>query len=111
MEVLEHRLVTLTGAAGSGKTRLAIEVGRAVVDDLDDGVAFVPLAAITDPGLVANAIRTTIALPENPNRPTLDTLVEAGWLHSFPSRAGDNPGRQKSDYLINPKVAELAHGE
>jgi predicted ATPase len=74
--VLEHRLLTLTGPGGSGKTRLAIEVGRAVLDDMTDGVAFVPLAAITDPALVANAIRTTLALQENPMRPTLDTLVD-----------------------------------
>jgi predicted ATPase/DNA-binding XRE family transcriptional regulator len=54
----EVRLVTLTGPGGSGKTRLAIAVaeGVAVADAFPDGVGFVDLAPITDPGLVATTI-------------------------------------------------------
>src|SRR5215217_4845124 len=47
-----NRLVTLTGAGGSGKTRLALEAAAGLVDEFRDGVWFVSLASLTDPGLV-----------------------------------------------------------
>jgi predicted ATPase/class 3 adenylate cyclase len=50
------RLVTVTGAGGSGKTRLALQVAAELADDFRDGVFFVPLAPIQDPALVASAI-------------------------------------------------------
>src|SRR5215212_3203787 len=59
------RLVTFTGAGGSGKTRLAIEVGAALVDDFADGVYLVELAPLRDPGVVASAIADVLlAAPE-----------------------------------------------
>ena len=51
-----HRLVTLTGPGGSGKTRLALQVGAELVDLFVDGVFFVRLAGLRDPALVASAI-------------------------------------------------------
>ena len=51
-----ERLVTLTGAGGSGKTRLALHSAAELVDSFRDGVWFVPLATITDPTLVPSAI-------------------------------------------------------
>ncbi|MBS1717463.1 MAG: adenylate/guanylate cyclase domain-containing protein [Armatimonadetes bacterium] len=51
-EVHAHRLVTLMGAGGSGKTRLSLQVGAELLEAFPDGVWFVPLAALEDPGLV-----------------------------------------------------------
>jgi len=53
------RLVTLSGAGGVGKSRLAIEVARAARDDFADDVSFVSLDAVDDPALVAAAIAST----------------------------------------------------
>jgi len=54
------RLVTLTGPGGVGKTRLALEAARAVVDRFPGGAVFVPLAAITDPVLVMGAVADAV---------------------------------------------------
>ena len=58
------RLLTLTGAGGSGKTRLALAAAAELVDDYDDGVFLVPLATITDPALVLPAIGEALGLSE-----------------------------------------------
>src|SRR5438034_1150314 len=52
------RAVTLTGPGGSGKTRLAVQVGAELVDHFVGGVFFVPLAAIADPNLVVQALES-----------------------------------------------------
>jgi predicted ATPase/transcriptional regulator with XRE-family HTH domain len=58
------RLVTVTGAGGVGKTRLALDAARAARPSFPDGVFFVPLAAIRDPALVLSAIAQTLGLTE-----------------------------------------------
>lgn len=70
------RLVTLTGPGGTGKTRLGLQVAAGLLDELDDGVCFVPLAAISDPQLVASAVTEALKVRENPGRTVEDTLTE-----------------------------------
>ena len=66
-----NRLVTLTGAGGSGKTRLAIRTASEFGDD----VRYVDLAPITDPGLVPVAVVGALGLRDQPERSTTDTIV------------------------------------
>jgi predicted ATPase/class 3 adenylate cyclase len=73
-----HRLVTLTGPGGTGKTRLSIEVAARSVDQFPDGVFFVPLDAVRDPGLVASQIANALGLSESGGRPARDLIVD--WL-------------------------------
>jgi len=68
-------LVTLTGPGGSGKTRLCIALAAAVADDYRDGVYFVPLAPIRDPGLVPSTIAQSIGLQDARDRPLMEHLV------------------------------------
>ncbi|MDQ3928599.1 MAG: helix-turn-helix domain-containing protein, partial [Chloroflexota bacterium] len=68
------RLLTLTGTGGVGKTRLAIEVARELVDGLSDGVFFVPLAPLTDPALVVQTVAQTLGVEEARGRPLFEVL-------------------------------------
>src|SRR5215207_1407695 len=75
-------LVTLTGAGGVGKTRLAIEVATALTDSMPDGAVFVPLTAIRDPDLVIPTIAQAFGVQE-----TGDQLMEARLLAALRDRA------------------------
>ena len=70
-----NRLVTLTGAGGVGKTRLAIQVAAAMAGEFSDGAWYVDLAPITDPELVAVTVARALGLPDQPGRSTMDTLL------------------------------------
>jgi predicted ATPase/class 3 adenylate cyclase/DNA-binding CsgD family transcriptional regulator len=70
-----HRLVTLTGAGGAGKTRLALEFARDVTNEFADGVWPVDLAPVTDPHGVALAVVRALGLVDQPGRSTMDTLL------------------------------------
>lgn len=70
----EVRWVTLTGAAGTGKTRLAIEVATLAMPAFDDGAFFVQLASISNPGLVPSSIAAALGVVENPGRPVLSDI-------------------------------------
>jgi predicted ATPase/DNA-binding SARP family transcriptional activator len=59
-----HRLVTLTGPGGAGKTRLAVEAARAELDTTQGGVWLVELAQVTDPAEVASAVLGALGLRE-----------------------------------------------
>ncbi|MBI5567648.1 MAG: tetratricopeptide repeat protein [Chloroflexi bacterium] len=69
-------LVTLTGAGGTGKTRLALQVALELVDDFEDGVTFVPLAPIGDPALVLAAIAQVLGVTESASRPLIELLID-----------------------------------
>ncbi len=60
----EHRLVTLVGPGGTGKTRLALQVAADAIEDFEDGVFWVPLAAIRDPELVEPAIARVVGVKD-----------------------------------------------
>ena len=72
----EHRLVTIVGPGGAGKTRLAVEVAEERVARYPDGVWFVDLAPVTEPGLVAVETATALGLRPEPGRPVVDTLAD-----------------------------------
>jgi predicted ATPase/DNA-binding XRE family transcriptional regulator len=72
------RLLTLTGAGGCGKSRLALALARRAADDYPDGVRLVELAALADPALVPQAVALALGAPEQPGRPVAEALV--AWL-------------------------------
>ena len=74
----EHRLVTLTGPGGMGKTRLSLQVAADASEAFADGVIFVNLDAVRDPELVASQIATSLGLIDAGSRPTRDLLAD--WL-------------------------------
>ncbi|MDB5434279.1 MAG: transcriptional regulator [Phenylobacterium sp.] len=67
--VSANRLVTLVGAGGIGKTRLALELGRRVLEDFADGVWIVELGPLSDPALVLPAIASTLGLDDTATSP------------------------------------------
>jgi predicted ATPase/class 3 adenylate cyclase/DNA-binding CsgD family transcriptional regulator len=71
----ENRLVTLTGAGGAGKTRLAVEVAAQLTNQVPDGVWYVDLAPITHADVVPVAMARALGLPDQPGRSTDDTLI------------------------------------
>ncbi|WP_081396250.1 helix-turn-helix transcriptional regulator [Mycobacterium colombiense] len=72
-----NRLVTLTGAGGVGKTRLAIQVAGQLATEFGDGVWYVDLAPITDADLVAVAMANALGQADQPGRSSTDTLTRA----------------------------------
>jgi predicted ATPase/class 3 adenylate cyclase len=71
------RLLTLLGPGGTGKTRVGLQVAAELADGFEDGVFFVPIAAITDPALVAPTIARILGLSEDLQTP--EELLE-GYL-------------------------------
>ncbi|MGD8394839.1 MAG: tetratricopeptide repeat protein [Candidatus Eiseniibacteriota bacterium] len=71
----QHRLVTLTGPGGCGKSRLAIEAARRLLGCFGEGVRFVELAALSDPGAVWQATAGALELKERPGEALRETVL------------------------------------
>ena len=70
----EARLVTLTGAGGAGKTRLAVEFAAGMVERFADGVWLAELAGIADPGLVAGQVMEALGVRQAGDVPVMEAL-------------------------------------
>jgi predicted ATPase/class 3 adenylate cyclase len=75
--VKAHRLVTLTGVGGVGKTRLALEVASRLADQFPDGVWFFDLAAVTDPASVPDAVAAVLGITQQPGMSVSDSVAAA----------------------------------
>ncbi len=75
-ELAVTRLFTLTGVGGSGKTRLALEVTRDLVEAYPNGVWLVEFAPLSEEVLVPKAVAEALKVPERPAQPLADTLAE-----------------------------------
>ena len=73
--VREHRMVTLTGTGGIGKTQTALHAATTLGGLADVAVCFIGLAPMSDPSFVVTAIASALRLQEVPNRPLLETLL------------------------------------
>ncbi len=73
----DHRLVTVTGPGGAGKTRLAVEVARQVADRFADGAWLVELGPVADPAQVAVAVAAALGVREQPGMSTAEALARA----------------------------------
>ena len=72
-----HRLVTLTGVGGVGKTRLALEVAARLADEFPDGVWFFELAAVTDPAAVPDAVAAVLGITQQPGKTVTESVASA----------------------------------
>jgi predicted ATPase len=72
-----HRLVTLTGVGGVGKTRLATEVAARLVNEFPDGVWFFELAAVTDPTSMPDAVAAVLGITQQPGTSVSDSVAAA----------------------------------
>ena len=75
--VKAHRLMTLTGVGGVGKTRLALEVAARRADEFPDGVWLFELAAVTDPSAVADAVAAVLGITQQPGKTVTESVAAA----------------------------------
>jgi predicted ATPase len=75
--VKAHRLVTLTGVGGVGKTRLALEVAGRLVDEFPDGVWFFELAAVADPVAVPDAVAAVLGITQQSGKSVAESVAAA----------------------------------
>jgi predicted ATPase len=72
-----HRLVTLTGVGGVGKTRLALEVATRLADEFIDGVWVFELAAVTDPAALPDAVAAVLGITQQPGKSVSESVAAA----------------------------------
>jgi predicted ATPase len=75
--VKAHRLVTLTGVGGVGKTRLAVEVAARLADEFPDGVWVFELAAVADPAAVPDAVAAVLNITQQPGKTVSESVAAA----------------------------------
>ncbi len=75
--VKAHRLMTLTGVGGVGKTRLALEVAARLADEFPDGVWFFDLAAVADPAVVPDAVAAVLGIIQQPGKSVANSVAAA----------------------------------
>ena len=75
--VRAHRLVTLTGVGGVGKTRLATEVAGQLADEFPDGVWVFELAAVTDAAAVPDAVAAVLGITQQPGKSMAESVAAA----------------------------------
>src|SRR5882757_1938616 len=75
--VRSHRLVTLTGVGGVGKTRLALEVAAHLADEFPDGAWVFELAAVTDPASVPDAVAAVLGITQQPGKTVSESVAAA----------------------------------
>jgi predicted ATPase len=75
--VRAHRLVTLTGVGGVGKTRLAVQVAAELVSEFPDGVWFVELAPVGDPGALADVVATVLGVTAQAGLSMTASVIQA----------------------------------
>ncbi|MFI5511606.1 LuxR C-terminal-related transcriptional regulator [Mycobacterium sp. NPDC051804] len=78
-----NRLVTLTGAGGVGKTRMAVHVASMITGEFGHGTRYVDLAPITDPDVLPVAVARALGLPDQPGRSTVNTIVRSIGEHEL----------------------------
>jgi predicted ATPase len=72
----EHRLLTIAGAGGCGKTRLSLELATRMSDTCPDGVWFIELASLADPAMVAGSVAAALGLRQAPGTNTMEALLQ-----------------------------------
>jgi predicted ATPase/class 3 adenylate cyclase len=75
--VRSHRLVTLTGVGGVGKTRLALEVAAHLADEFPDGVWVFELAAVAEPAVVPDAVAAVLGITQQPGKSVGESVAAA----------------------------------
>ncbi len=77
LTVRKHRLVTLTGVGGVGKTRLALETAGRLADEFPDGVWVFELAAVTDPAAVPDAVAAVLGIIQQAGKSVSESVAAA----------------------------------
>jgi predicted ATPase len=72
-----HRLVTLTGVGGVGKTRLAVKVAAPLADEFPDGVWLFELASVGDPAVVPDAVAAVLGITQQPGKSVANSVAAA----------------------------------
>jgi predicted ATPase/class 3 adenylate cyclase len=75
--VRAHRIVTLTGVGGVGKTRLALEVAKRLADEFQDGVWLFELAGVTDPAAVPDVVAGVLGIAQQPGQTVIESVAAA----------------------------------